>query len=111
MRGVLSIYPFHASCLCSPSSQTPSFRYFANLANVSGGSGAVEAVAPSTAQLKLLYQRADGAQALTLSQVEGLCGQAMVEPGVVARVMQVGMNCELGANCPYLAWRHGHANS
>lgn len=49
-----------------------------------------EAVAPSREQLKLVVQRAEGAKALTLPQIEALCNQAGIQAGIVARVVQAG---------------------
>ena len=64
------------------------FRYFANLASVAQGDK--EVTAPTMEQLKLLYERASGEKSLSISQIEALCAQAGVGPGVVARVIQGG---------------------
>ena len=69
-------------------SNLSSLRYFANLASVAQGDK--ELTAPTMEQLKLLYERAGGETALAISQVEALCSQAGVGPGVVSRVIQGG---------------------
>lgn len=67
---------------------TSTLRYFANLASVAQGDK--EVTAPTIEQLKLLYERTGGEKSLSISQVEALCAQAGVGPGVVARVIQGG---------------------
>jgi len=71
----------------SEHTSTP-LRYFANLASVAQGDK--EVTAPTMEQLHLLYERAGGEKSLSISQIEALCAQAGVGPGVVARVIQGG---------------------
>eukprot|EP00798_Chlamydomonas_sp_ICE-L_P023601 gene23601-9130_t len=65
-----------------------SAKYFANLANIANS--ADEAEAPSREQLASVFERAGGAKSLSAAQLGGLCQQAGIDKGVVARVMDVG---------------------